>query len=331
MRNEFELERSMAESFGTRLRQQREAQNIALAKIAEKTKIKQSLLEGLERDDISHWPTGIFRRAFMRAYAMAIGLDPDVVVREFFEAYPEPVEVVTTVGLSAAADAARGTTSPPTRFRSFFGAFLRRSAPPEEARHEPVAAEPPEAGPVTLPKTIVDDGGHHAASDYPEPDFSAIAQVCTEFARVDNPADVRPLLRQAALVLNATGVVVWVWDAVASELRPTLAAGYADSVLAQLPNVRPDADNVTAHAYRSGQACSMDGVERSALVVPLLTPGGCAGVLAFELHGNTLTKSVQAAATIVAAQLSQLLGGAAQPAEVAVPALADSSHARLAC
>jgi len=320
----------MAESFGTRLRQRREEQSIALAKIAEKTKIKQSLLEALERDDISHWPTGIFRRAFIRAYAMAIGLDPDVVVREFYEVFPEPVEVVTTAGLTAATDAARGTTSPPTRFRSLFGAFLRRSAPPEEVRDEPASLERPDVAPVSLPQTIVDDGGHHAAPECPEPDFSAIAQVCTEFARVDNPADVRPLLRQAALVLNATGVVVWVWDAVASELRPTLAAGYADSVLAHLPNVRPDADNVTAHAYRSGQLCSMDGIERSALVVPLLTPSGCAGVLAFELHGNTLTKSVRAAASIIAAQLSQLLGGAAQPSEAPVPALADS-HARLAC
>ena len=41
------LEPSMAESFGARLRQRREEQGIALATIAEKTKIKQSLLEAL--------------------------------------------------------------------------------------------------------------------------------------------------------------------------------------------------------------------------------------------------------------------------------------------
>src|SRR5262245_51097640 len=113
----------MAESFGTRLRQRREEQHIALVTIAEQTKIKQSLLEALERDDISHWPTGIFRRAFIRAYALGIGLDPDVVVREFLEAFPEPVEVVTTAALAAAADAARGATAPPTRLRSFLGSF----------------------------------------------------------------------------------------------------------------------------------------------------------------------------------------------------------------
>jgi cytoskeleton protein RodZ len=71
----------MPESLGARLRQQREDRKIALATIAEQTKIKLSLLEALERDDVSHWPAGIFRRAFIRAYAHAIGLDPDVVIR----------------------------------------------------------------------------------------------------------------------------------------------------------------------------------------------------------------------------------------------------------
>ena len=58
----------MPDSFGTRLRQQREQRQISLTTIAEQTKIKMSLLEGLERDDISQWPIGIFRRAFVRSY-----------------------------------------------------------------------------------------------------------------------------------------------------------------------------------------------------------------------------------------------------------------------
>jgi len=78
----------MVQSFGARLREQRERKTISLIAISEQTKIKPSLLEALERDDVSHWPTGIFRRAFIRAYASAIELDPDVVVREFLEKYP---------------------------------------------------------------------------------------------------------------------------------------------------------------------------------------------------------------------------------------------------
>ena len=83
----------MSESFGARLRYERERRQIALRSIAEGTKISFSLLEGLERDDVSRWPSGIFRKSFVRAYAEAIGLDPDSVVREFVERYPDPLEV----------------------------------------------------------------------------------------------------------------------------------------------------------------------------------------------------------------------------------------------
>ena len=69
------------------------AGRLPLRSIAEGTKISVSLLEGLERDDVSRWPSGIFRKSFVRAYAEAIGLDPDPVVREFVERYPDPLEV----------------------------------------------------------------------------------------------------------------------------------------------------------------------------------------------------------------------------------------------
>ena len=84
----------MPESLGARLRRRREEQRIALSTIAERTKIKSALLDALERDDVSQWPAGIYRRAFIRSYAHAIGLDPDPVVREFLELYPDPEEAV---------------------------------------------------------------------------------------------------------------------------------------------------------------------------------------------------------------------------------------------
>src|SRR3954467_15327231 len=112
----------MPDSFGARMRETRERQQVALSTIAEQTKIKLSLLEALERDDVSHWPAGIFRRAFVRAYAHAIGLNPDLVVREFLEVHPDPIEVVaTTAAISSAVDAARGNSTPPTRLRHLVG------------------------------------------------------------------------------------------------------------------------------------------------------------------------------------------------------------------
>lgn len=79
-------------TFGPRLRQERERRQISLASIAASTKISKSLLEGLERDDVSRWPSGIFRRSFVRAYAEAIGLDADETVREFGERFPDPAD-----------------------------------------------------------------------------------------------------------------------------------------------------------------------------------------------------------------------------------------------
>src|ERR1700747_1306512 len=93
----------MPDSFGARLRARREQQQVALSTIAEQTKIKVALLEALERDDVSHWPSGIFRRAFIRAYAHAIGLDPGVTLRDFLDLYPDPIEVVSRVRAAAAA------------------------------------------------------------------------------------------------------------------------------------------------------------------------------------------------------------------------------------
>ncbi|HKY22984.1 MAG TPA: helix-turn-helix transcriptional regulator [Vicinamibacterales bacterium] len=83
----------MPDTLGARLRYERERRQIALRSIAEGTKIGLSLLEGLERDDVSRWPSGIFRKSFVRAYAEAIGMDPEAVVREFVERYPDPLEV----------------------------------------------------------------------------------------------------------------------------------------------------------------------------------------------------------------------------------------------
>ena len=80
------------QSFGGRLRHERERRHIPLKSIAERTKIGVPLLDGLERDDVSRWPSGIFRKSFIRSYAEAIGLDPEPIVREFVELYPDPLE-----------------------------------------------------------------------------------------------------------------------------------------------------------------------------------------------------------------------------------------------
>ena len=81
----------MSEGLGARLRAERERQGISLATIAASTKVSVSLFEGLEREDVSRWPQGIFRRAFVREYARAIGLDPEETLNDFLERFPDPL------------------------------------------------------------------------------------------------------------------------------------------------------------------------------------------------------------------------------------------------
>jgi transcriptional regulator with XRE-family HTH domain len=78
-----------SENFGRRLKSQRERRGIALQTIAASTKINRSLLADLERGDVSKWPRGIFRRAFVREYAASVGLAPETVVTEFVELFPD--------------------------------------------------------------------------------------------------------------------------------------------------------------------------------------------------------------------------------------------------
>ena len=69
--------------FGTALRQARLRRGASLQQIAASTKISIVALEALERNDIARLPGGIFVRAFVRAYAGEVGLDPEETVREF--------------------------------------------------------------------------------------------------------------------------------------------------------------------------------------------------------------------------------------------------------
>jgi transcriptional regulator with XRE-family HTH domain len=79
---------SETESFGPRLRTERERRGISIETIASVTKVGGDLWDGLERNDFSRWPSGIFARAFVRDYARAIGLDADEVVDEFCRLFP---------------------------------------------------------------------------------------------------------------------------------------------------------------------------------------------------------------------------------------------------
>ena len=73
--------------FGGKLRLARERRGISLRQIAASTKISMAALEALERNDMSKLPGGIFSKAFVRSYAVEVGLDPDETAREFLDRF----------------------------------------------------------------------------------------------------------------------------------------------------------------------------------------------------------------------------------------------------
>lgn len=123
------------ETFGGRLRRERERRHIPLSSISANSKISVSYFEALERNDLSRWPSGIFRRAFIRAYAAGIGLDPDAIAREFAQRFPDPAELA----LVAPAEAPTGVPSARPGCTSSSEAVLRLTLADTGTRFAPGA------------------------------------------------------------------------------------------------------------------------------------------------------------------------------------------------
>lgn len=66
--------------FGASLKAAREAKNMAVADVAAKLKLTPRQVEALEEEDLSHLPSEIFVRGFVRNYARLVGLEPDSLI-----------------------------------------------------------------------------------------------------------------------------------------------------------------------------------------------------------------------------------------------------------
>jgi transcriptional regulator with XRE-family HTH domain len=77
------------DAFVTRLRRYRERYQISLDEMATIMRVNRDLLEAFERNDLSEWPRGLYARAWVRAYANAVGLDPSGTVDEFCRLFPQ--------------------------------------------------------------------------------------------------------------------------------------------------------------------------------------------------------------------------------------------------
>ena len=73
-----------------RLKQARERRRISLASIARQWGIREQNLELIERDRFEDLPTGLYGRAAVRAYATAVGLPADEVLKEVADRLRSP-------------------------------------------------------------------------------------------------------------------------------------------------------------------------------------------------------------------------------------------------
>lgn len=292
----------MHSSFGARLRAQREKHDISLAEIARQTKIKVSLLEALERDNLTWWPHGIFGRAYIRSYAKAIGVESESLIREFLELHPDPPDYFAI----AEAQHAAGLSS---AIRSAVGAIpgLRRRR--EAVEGAPIDARATEPGPVDIrpheEATPLETRPAETRAVEP-PQLGALARLCAELQQLDDIDELRPVLGSIARLLDASGLVLWLWDGTMAALRPWMAHGYPHQVVAQLPLVRREDDNAIAAAFRAAETCVVEKGTgpTGAIVVPLVGGSRCVGALALELrNGGEQEMAVRDVAVIVAALL----------------------------
>jgi hypothetical protein len=146
------------------------------------------------------------------------------------------------------------------------------------------------------------------ATDASRVDLAAAAALCTALSRVTRTSDLPPLLAQAANLLDAPGIILWM--GAGEQLFAVTAHGYAPEVLTRLGPISRGADNATAAAWRSAQLATVagDATANGAVVVPLFRADTCIGALAIELrHGREGDRSTHAVALMIAAQLAAVV------------------------
>jgi len=152
--------------FGSWLRRQREAREISLRDIAERTKIGIRYLEALEEDRFDILPAPVFTKGFLREYARYVGLSADEVVNHYLAAHSQEIAEQTDVAGRVKVRAA--SSGRWTLLFFFFAAALlllllalfswrverRREAPVSSSARPPIAApavETPPPPPAATP------------------------------------------------------------------------------------------------------------------------------------------------------------------------------------
>ena len=196
--------------------------------------------------------------------------------------------------------------------------LLALISPRAKAEPEAESLSIAHAASAAAPKSGVDaepsvraPGTHYVTARPAGPVLRAASQLCTDLGRVSDLDELTSLIGQAADVMDASGIVIWVASADGTYVQLALSHGYAPQVTARMSRIMRSADNAAAAAYRTGQmqiVLARPGESNGAVVAPLLSADGCIGALSAEIRGGgESSESVQALPAIFAAQLSGVL------------------------
>jgi hypothetical protein len=183
--------------------------------------------------------------------------------------------------------------------------------PPQRVTLPPVPEEPASAERAGAADSVAEVLPTPAAVVPVSADFSSLASLCTDLARVVDTQDLPKLLERASSLLDASGIILWIADPDARELNPIMAQGYPPQLLNRLGALPRSAENATAAAFRTSllQTVRGNGISNGAIAAPLVTASGCVGVMAAEVRDAAEQQdSKLAAAAIMAAQLATLVG-----------------------
>lgn len=165
---------------------------------------------------------------------------------------------------------------------------------------------PAETVPATLTQPVA--APPSATAEAPAVDLAATASLCAEISRVIDTASLPDILRRAAAILDARGIVIWM--GAGDELFAATAHGYDPAVVSRLRPIGRGSENATAAAWRTGEVRTVaaDGSSHGAIVVPMTGVAGVVGVMAAEVrHGRENDAATRAVTAIIASQLASVL------------------------
>jgi len=90
--NKITMPDSFKQISGKALKDIRKSQNISLKSIASQTKVSLEYLEAIESENKATFPAPFYFKSFLKQYATAIGLDPELVVKAYIPLQSENPE-----------------------------------------------------------------------------------------------------------------------------------------------------------------------------------------------------------------------------------------------